>query len=132
MNAARDARAARAQVGELLLSQAIQLPPVHASHAELGPDLLPAQPLFRRRQTLVPVGVDTSQELPLRLGVTPGVRLEPPALDRLHQRCHVTLLAGMFERRIQIPSYRWRMSPPALTASTARVAVGVQAGRGSA
>jgi hypothetical protein len=36
------------------------------------------------------------------LGVTPGVRLEPPALDRLHQRYHVTLLAGLFERRIQI------------------------------
>ena len=38
---------------------------------------------------------------PAALGVTPGVRLEPPALDRLHQRCHVTLLAGLFERRIQ-------------------------------
>src|SRR5580704_8000620 len=38
----------------------------------------------------------------LRLGITPGVRLEPPALDRLHQRCHVTLLARLLERRVQI------------------------------
>ena len=50
----------RRQVGELLLSRAIQLPPVHASDAELGPDLLPAHQLFRRRRTLVPVGVDAS------------------------------------------------------------------------
>jgi hypothetical protein len=50
----------RRQVGELLLSRAIQLPPVHASDAELGPDLLPAHPLFRRRRTLVSVGVDAS------------------------------------------------------------------------
>jgi len=48
------------QVGELLLSRAIQLPPVHASDTELGPDLLPAPPLFRRRRTLVSVGVDAS------------------------------------------------------------------------
>jgi hypothetical protein len=92
----------RRQVGELLLSRAIQLPPVHASDAELGPDLLPAHPLIRRRRTPVPVAVDASQELPLRLRITPGVRREPPALDRLHQRCHVTLLTGLFERRIQI------------------------------
>src|SRR5277367_4182942 len=39
---------------------------------------------------------------PAALGVTPGVRLEPPALDRLHQRCHVTLRTGLSERRIQI------------------------------
>ena len=30
------------QVGELLLSRTVQLPPVHASDAELGPDLLSA------------------------------------------------------------------------------------------
>jgi hypothetical protein len=60
MNDARDARAARAQVGELLLSRAIQLPSVHASGAELGADLLPALPLFGRRRTLVSVGVDAS------------------------------------------------------------------------
>jgi hypothetical protein len=60
MNAARDTRAARAQVGELLLSRAIQLPPVHASDAELGPDILPAHPLFRSRRTLISVGVDAS------------------------------------------------------------------------
>jgi hypothetical protein len=35
------------------------------------------------------------------LRITPGVRLEPPALDRLHQRCPVTSLTGLFERRIQ-------------------------------
>jgi hypothetical protein len=46
--------------------------------------------------------VDASQKPPLRLRITPGVRLEPPALDGLHQRCHVALLAGLFERRIQI------------------------------
>jgi hypothetical protein len=60
MNAARDTRAARAQVGELLLSQAIQLPPVHASDAELDSDILPAHPPFRRRRTLISVGVDAS------------------------------------------------------------------------
>jgi hypothetical protein len=60
MNAARDTRAARAQVGELLLSQAIQLPPVHASNAELNSDILPAHPLFRRRRTLISAGVDAS------------------------------------------------------------------------
>ena len=60
MKAARDARAARAQVGELLLSRAVQLPPVHGSDAEPGPDLLPAHPLFRRRRTLVSVTVDAS------------------------------------------------------------------------
>jgi hypothetical protein len=48
------------QVGELLLSRAIQLPPVHASDAELGPDLLPAHPLFRRWRALVSVGLDAS------------------------------------------------------------------------
>jgi hypothetical protein len=129
-NAARDARTARAQVGELLLSRAIQLPPVHASDAEPGSDILSAHPLFRRRRTLISVGVDASEELPLRLGVTPGVRLEPPALDRLHQRCHVTLLARLFERRVQILVVPWRMLASALAASTARIAVGVQAGRG--
>jgi hypothetical protein len=50
----------RRQVGELLLSRAIQFPPVDASDAELGPDLLPAHPLFRRRRTLVSVGADAS------------------------------------------------------------------------
>src|SRR3954452_1028257 len=39
---------------------------------------------------------------PAAPGVTPGVRLQPPALDRLHQRCHLTLLAGLLERRIHI------------------------------
>ncbi|HWG13923.1 MAG TPA: hypothetical protein VG268_11690 [Streptosporangiaceae bacterium] len=62
----------------------------------------PGWPLFRRRRALVSVGAGTSWELRLRSGVTPGVRLDPPALDRLHQRCHVTLLAGLFERRIQV------------------------------
>jgi hypothetical protein len=60
MNAARDTRAALAQVGELLLSQAIQLPPVHASDAELNSAILSAHPLFRRRRTLISVGVDAS------------------------------------------------------------------------
>jgi hypothetical protein len=64
----------------------IQLPPVHASDAELGPDLLPAHPLSRRRRTLVPVGADASLELPLRLGVTPGVRPEPPRSPRSRPR----------------------------------------------
>jgi hypothetical protein len=43
-----------------LLSHAIQLPPVHASDAGLGPDLLPAHPPFRRRRTPVSVCVDAS------------------------------------------------------------------------
>jgi hypothetical protein len=59
-DAARDTRPARAQVGELLLSQAIQLPPVHASDAELNSDILSAHPLFRRRRPLISVGVDAS------------------------------------------------------------------------
>ena len=46
--------------GDLLLSRTIQLPPVHASDAEPGPDLLPAHPLFRRRRTLISVGFDAS------------------------------------------------------------------------
>jgi hypothetical protein len=50
----------KCSVGELLLSRAIQLPPMRASDAELGPDLLPAHPLFRRRRTLISVGVDAS------------------------------------------------------------------------
>jgi len=50
----------RRQAGELRLSRAIQLPPVHPSDAEPGLDLLPAYPLVRRRRTLVPVGVDAS------------------------------------------------------------------------
>ena len=74
MNAARDTRGRR-QVGEPLLRRAIQLPPVHASDAEAGPDLLPVHPLFRRRRTLVPVDVDASQELPLRFG---GQARRPP------------------------------------------------------
>jgi len=54
---------------------------------------------------------------PAALGVTPGVRLEPPALDRLRQRCHLSMLAGLFERRIQIlvilqPAPRLAHSPP--------------------
>jgi len=49
------------------------LPPVHASDAEPGPDLLPGHPLVRRRQPLIPLGVHTTQELPLRLRITPGV-----------------------------------------------------------
>ena len=56
----QEPRAAQAQVGELLLSRAIQLPPVHASDAELGSDILSAHPLFRRRRTLISVGVDAS------------------------------------------------------------------------
>ena len=63
----------------------------------------------------------------MRLGVTPGVRLEPPALDRLHQRCHVTLRTGLSERRIQILVLP--LEDVAIGAgSTARIAVGVQAG----
>jgi len=85
---------ARPEAGRTPAEPGHPAPPVHASHAEPGPDLLPAHPPFRRRRTLVPVGVDASQELPLRL------------------------------------SYRWRMSPSALAASTARIAAGVQAGRG--
>src|ERR1700749_2717770 len=54
-----------------------------------GPDLLPAHPLIRRRRPHVSGCVDGSQDPPLRLGITPGIRLESPALDRPHQRCHV-------------------------------------------
>jgi hypothetical protein len=57
--------------------------------------------------------------------------LEPPALDRLDKRCHITLLAGLFERRIQILVVPLRMSLSAFAASTARIAVGVRAGRGT-
>ena len=49
----------RRQVGKLLLSHAIHLPPVHASDAELGADLIPAHPLTRRRP-IISVGVDES------------------------------------------------------------------------
>jgi hypothetical protein len=41
-------------------SRAVQFTPVHASDAELGSDILSAHPLFRRRRTLISVGVDTS------------------------------------------------------------------------
>jgi hypothetical protein len=44
---------------------------VHASDAELGPDLLPAHPLIRGRRTLVLEGVDAGQELPMRLACLP-------------------------------------------------------------
>ena len=47
------------QVGEVLLSRAVQLPPVHASDAEPGPDLFPGHPLLSRRRPLAPVGVHT-------------------------------------------------------------------------
>ena len=56
----QEPRAAQAQVGELLLSRAIQLPPVQASDAKLGLDILPAHPPFRRRRTLDSVRVDAS------------------------------------------------------------------------
>jgi hypothetical protein len=72
------------QVSELLISGAIQLPQVHASDAEPGLDLLPGRPLLDRRRSLVPVGVHTGQELPLGLRITPCVRLEPPAPNRMH------------------------------------------------
>jgi len=67
------------QVGELLLSRVVQLPSVHASDAEPGLDLFPGHPLLSRRLPLVPVGLHAGQELPLNLGITPSVRLEPPA-----------------------------------------------------
>ena len=68
----------------------------------------------------------------MRLGGTPGVRrLEPPALDRLHQRCHVTLLAGLLERRIQILVVPLEDAGIGVGGQRqARIAVGVQAGRG--
>ena len=50
----------RRQAGELLLSRAVQLPPVHASDAEPGLNLFPAHPLVRRRQIPVSVAVDAS------------------------------------------------------------------------
>jgi hypothetical protein len=34
--------------------------PVHASDAELNSDILSAHPLFRRRRTLISIGVDAS------------------------------------------------------------------------
>ena len=41
-------------------------------------------------------------ELPLGLRITPGVSLEPPAPNHPHQGRHVTLLAGLLERRVQV------------------------------
>jgi len=92
----------RIQVSELLVSWAVQLPSVHASDAEPGPDLFPGRSLPVRRQPIVSVGVHAGQELPLSLRVTPGIRLEPPAPDRLNERSQVALHARPLERRIQV------------------------------
>ncbi len=38
----------------------------------------------------------------MSLRVTPGIRFEPPAPDRLHERSQVALRARPLERRVQI------------------------------
>jgi hypothetical protein len=85
------------QVGEVLLSRPVQLPSVHASDAEPGPDLFPGHPLLSRWRPLVLISVHQGQELPLAVRVAPGVRLEPLAPYRLHQRCQVALLTSLHE-----------------------------------
>ena len=84
------------QVTELLLSRAVQLPSVHASDAEPGPDLFPGHPLLSRRRPFAAISVDAGQELPLTPWIAPGVCLEPPAaLTRLPlwamtmRHCHI-------------------------------------------
>lgn len=72
------------QVTELLLSRAVQLPSVHASDAEPGPDLFPGHPLLSRRRPFAAISIDAGQELPLTLRIAPGVCLEPPATYRLY------------------------------------------------
>jgi hypothetical protein len=80
-------------VSELLLSRAVQLPSVHPSDAEPGPDPFPRHPLLSRRRPFAAISVDAGQELPLTLRIAPGVCLEPPAAHRLHQRRQVALRA---------------------------------------
>jgi hypothetical protein len=75
---------------------------VETAARTVGPDLFPGHPLLSRRRPLAPVGLHTGQELPLGVRITPGVRLEPPAPYRLHQRRQVALLTSMLECRVEV------------------------------
>jgi hypothetical protein len=89
-------------VNRLEETAAVQLPSVHASDAEPGPDLFPAHTLLSRRRPFAAISVDAGQELPLTFRIAPGVRLEPPAAHRLYQRCQVALRARLLEGHIQV------------------------------
>jgi hypothetical protein len=89
------------QVGELLPSRTIQLPSVHASDAELGPELLPAHPLIRSRRPPVSVGkcvhrqtAATSRSRRASLWVT-----SPGPASRCHLRSPGLVVPGLVWRR---------------------------------
>ena len=79
---------------------------------------------------LAPVLVYPGQERALGVGVAPGICLEPPAPHRYHQGSQVAVLAGTLERGVQVAVVALQQAASAFAASTARIAAGVQAGRG--
>jgi hypothetical protein len=78
-----------------------RVPPVAAPDAVLRAYFFSADAVFWRWRAFRLILPDTSQELALGFGVTPGIGLEPPAPDRLDQCGEVTIVAGLLIRRIQ-------------------------------
>src|SRR5215467_13694538 len=73
----------------------------YKSDAVPGADFLAADALVRWRRPVGLVAVHPGEELPLRVGIAPGVGFEPPAPDRLHQRGQVLVVACLLERCVQ-------------------------------
>jgi hypothetical protein len=86
----------------VLPRRVVEVPAVHASETVLRSDFLPASAFRRGWGPFTLVALDPGQELALGIGVAPGVGLESPALDGLHQGCHVVTLAGLLERGVQV------------------------------
>jgi hypothetical protein len=86
----------------LFPGEAVEIPSIHALEPVLGANLFPAGSLCGWRGSFPLVALDAGEELPLSLGVAPGVGLESPAADRLHEPRNVAVLAGLLISRVQV------------------------------
>src|SRR5260370_37425525 len=69
----------------------------YKSDAVPGPDLLAGDALGRGRGPVGLEAIHPGEEMPLGIGVAPGVGFEPPSPDRLHERGEVLVVACRLE-----------------------------------